>query len=305
MKQLISGDTAALPGYSIEWGQAPSVERAGWLGEGDYCRCYLVNSQYVFRFAKHADASAAMAIERCLLPLLWHHLALAVPQPEFAGRSAATGLGLMGYQVLPGEPLERHVLDHLPATSQAWLIFQIAEFMRQLHALPLSLINHCGVRTLHPSTHLTNVMERARIEVWPHLSDQVRQYHEGLLIAYLGEARLHTYRPALLHGDLSPGHFLADTAQARLTGVIDFGDACIGDPAWDFVYVYEDYGPATLKAVLAHYAPGQVELLAQKTRIYQQLNNVEYCLAVLQSAAPPEIREAIATLEDQAAVGEQ
>jgi aminoglycoside 2''-phosphotransferase len=117
------------------------------------------------------------------------------------------------------------------------------------------------------------------------------------------EPTLHTYQPAVLHGDLSPDHFLADTEQARLTGVIDWGDARIGDPAWDLVYIYEDYGPRTLNAFLDHYDRPNAHLLEHKVRLYQQLNNMDYCLAVLSNGSEEQVHEALALLEEQAITG--
>jgi aminoglycoside phosphotransferase (APT) family kinase protein len=43
--------------------------------------------------------------------------------------------------------------------------------------------------------------------------------------------------PALwLHGDLHPANVL--TADGTICGVIDFGDLCAGDPAWDLAAVW-------------------------------------------------------------------
>jgi hypothetical protein len=56
--------------------------------------------------------------------------------------------------------------------------------------------------------------------------------------------------------------------------------------------------------VLNQYAPGDVGLLERKVRIYQQLNNVEYCLNLLPLADEDQIREAVAILEQQAHIGE-
>lgn len=304
MKHLINCGSVSLPNYSIEYGSAPIVERTTWLGEGDFCHCYLVNSTYVFRFAKHAEASAAMRVENCLLPILRNHLTVEVPQVEFAGRRDDMGHAMMGYQLLLGEPLERNVLESLPSARQTVLITQMADFARQLHDLPPQFTSSCRLQILNPLTHLTSIMNRARTALWPHLADPVWQYYEDLLDLYAREPTLHTYQPALLHGDLSPEHFLADTRQVRLTGVIDFEDACIGDPAWDLIYIYEDYGPHTLKAFLERYNPRNMHLMERKIRIYQQLNNVEYCLWMLSSRDEGQIREAMTILEDQAITGE-
>lgn len=303
MNHGMGRSSGPLPEYSVEWGRAPVVERATWLGEGDFCTCYLVNGAYVFRFAKHAEASAAMRAERCLLPVLGEHLAVGVPRVEFGGRRDDTGQALMGYLLLPGAPLDRDILERLPPASGAALISQVADFARQLHGLPLEVIDPCTLKTLHPLTHLTGVVDRARAAIWPRLTGPVRRYHEDLLALYAEDPMLHTYPPALLHGDLSPDHLLADTGRVRLTGVIDFGDACIGDPAWDLVYIYEDYGPDVLSLFLDRYDPRNARLIGRKVRIYQQLNNVDYCLQVLSSGDEGPIREAMAILDEQALAG--
>ena len=43
------------------------------------------------------------------------------------------------------------------------------------------------------------------------------------------------FKPALLHGDLGPEHLLV--RDGRLAGVIDWGDARLGDPALDYSWL--------------------------------------------------------------------
>lgn len=290
----------SLPGYVITAGHAPQIERVAWLGAGDFCRCYLINTTHVFRFARHDEASAAIGMECCLLPILEQHLDVAVPHVEFAGRSADTGHALMGYPLLPGTPLDRDALDALPPADRAALITQIADATRQIHAISLERVAGCGLVSVEPLAHLGDVMRRADSELRRHLPDAVWRYHAEMFDRYARDRRLHTYQPALLHGDLSPDHFLADAARARLTAIIDFGDARIGDPAWDLVYVYEDFGADMLAAFLDRYDREHAALLALKARIYQQLNTVEYAMQTRQSGDPAAIDEALALLGDQA-----
>lgn len=72
-------------------------------------------------------------------------------------------------------------------------------------------------------------------------------------------------RECLLHGDCQPAHFVVagtgavrNEPHARGAGVIaamlDFGDACTGDPVWDLAVLSLD-DPGRLKDVLAGYAP--------------------------------------------------
>lgn len=289
-----------LPRYAIEWGTAPVAERITWLGEGDFCHCFLVNAAYVFRFAKHEQASAAMDIERCVLPFLHTYLAVAVPQPLFAGRQDDTGYGLLGYRLLPGEPLRSDVLDSLPAASQAALLAQLADVARQLHAFPLRHISDCALPTLDPLQHLANIMNQAQRVIRPRLPERAWRYHQQLFDTYTQQPDLVRYQPSLLHGDLSPDHVLVDLEQLRVTGVIDFGDRCIGDPAWDGIYIYEEYGLTALQTFLQRYDAHTAHLMEHKVCIYQQLNNVAYCLSAIHSGDEAEAAEALALLEDQA-----
>lgn len=288
-----------LPSYTLTYGDAPAIEKVSWLGAGDFCDCYLVNDSHVFRFAKHASATAAMQRESCLLPLLQPFITVAIPNIQVAGVQRVSGQGMMGYRFLSGETLEAELLESLPADIQAVLIAQMVAFAHHLHAIPLTQIDGCNLPLLEPLPHLTTLITRGRRAVAPLLKEGVWEYYEQLLKFYSRDPTLHTYQPALLHGDLSPNHFLADTERGRLTGVIDFGDACIGDPAWDLRYICEDYGEATFNAFVSLYAPDDALLLKQKIRIYQHLNNVGYCLSMIAAGGESEIQEAVAFLVEQ------
>ena len=39
----------------------------------------------------------------------------------------------------------------------------------------------------------------------------------------------------LVHDDLGAEHILVDAARSSLTGIIDWGDMALHDPAWDFI----------------------------------------------------------------------
>jgi aminoglycoside phosphotransferase (APT) family kinase protein len=55
----------------------------------------------------------------------------------------------------------------------------------------------------------------------------------------------------LAHADLGAEHLLA--AKGRLTGVIDWSDAAVTDPALDFARLHRDFGPTFLDEALRAY----------------------------------------------------
>jgi aminoglycoside phosphotransferase (APT) family kinase protein len=60
--------------------------------------------------------------------------------------------------------------------------------------------------------------------------------------------------PRLVHGDLWAEHVLIDPHTRSVSGIIDWGDAVIGDPVIDLAGVYAWRGEQGLKDLLAHYS---------------------------------------------------
>jgi aminoglycoside 2''-phosphotransferase len=300
MSQTSNRPSLLLQPFALTSGELPPLEQVQWLGEGHYCDCYLVNDTHVFRFAKHAAASVAMQSEQCLLPILQQHLSIALPHPTITGIRTDTGNAMMGYPYLEGEPLEDEVVVRLSPSNRTSLIAQMVAFTRSLHAIPLDEVQSCGIRHLDLLPHLARIMAQGRERVASLLPNTVWDYYESLFADYTNDPALHTYTPTLLHGDLSPDHFLGDAKEGVLTGVIDFGDACIGDPTWDLIYICEDYDEAIFQTFIAQYDPVNTVLLERKVRLYQHLNNVDYALSVLAEEEEGEVEEALEILTVQA-----
>jgi aminoglycoside phosphotransferase (APT) family kinase protein len=55
------------------------------------------------------------------------------------------------------------------------------------------------------------------------------------------------------HNDLGIEHVLVDPAAFSVTGIIDWSDAAITDPAYDFGLIRRDLGPAAFEASLGAY----------------------------------------------------
>lgn len=65
------------------------------------------------------------------------------------------------------------------------------------------------------------------------------------------ESELQDSLSRVVHTDLHEGHIICTGEQ--LSGLIDFGDAMIGDPAWDFASLYYFHGERVLNTVLGAY----------------------------------------------------
>ena len=61
---------------------------------------------------------------------------------------------------------------------------------------------------------------------------------------------------ALVHCDLGCEHILIGDDGSTVTGLIDFEDVTVGDPAIDFVGIYVTHGMETVKRILDRYQHG-------------------------------------------------
>jgi aminoglycoside phosphotransferase (APT) family kinase protein len=62
------------------------------------------------------------------------------------------------------------------------------------------------------------------------------------------------FAPCLIHADLGPDHVLVHP-NGDLAGVIDWEDATIGDPSWDFAFLIHAYPDAGERALAAYGGP--------------------------------------------------
>ena len=167
----------------------------------------------MFRFPRRAGVEEALELEIVLLPTLVAALPVDVPSFEYVSRSPL----FVGYRVIRGEPL----VDEDPNGVRA--------FLDSLHALDpsgLPVDSHDWV-----DAYRNQCAEFASL-VLPLLDRDERRRAQQL---FAEVETLVGFEPALLHADLGPDHLRV--RNGRLAGVIDWGDARVGDPALDYAWL--------------------------------------------------------------------
>ena len=168
------------------------------------------------------DACAEVTREAGLLRLLAGRLSIPVPEPRFADPAR----GVLAYPLLPGRSL-------LGRTPPAGAATHLGRVLAELHAVDPAAVE-VPVEAADPREWLAE------------LSGPVE-----LLRVLHADPPPPTDERVLAHADLGAEHLLA--TDGRLTGVIDWSDAAVTDPALDFARPYRDFGPAFLDAMLRAY----------------------------------------------------
>jgi aminoglycoside phosphotransferase (APT) family kinase protein len=172
-----------------------------------------------------------MQLEARLLP----ELDLPVPIPRFEIVTDAA----VAYRKLRGAPIDAS----LPALGG-----QIGRFLAALHAFPVERARELGAPEHRYREFTVELLERAG----PLLGDDLRRARAMVEEHFAAGGR--GFTPCLLHADLGPAHLLAEGD--RLTGVIDWGDVRIGDPALDFAWLLQQPFAEAVLAAYGEHDPG-------------------------------------------------
>lgn len=242
-RRLIGEQHPELAGASIE----P-------LGEGWDSTAWLVDGRWAFRFPRRQVVVAGLEREIAVLPLLASRLPAAIPVPHYVGRpGAGYPWPFVGSPFIPGgEPFQTRPSD----AERVALAAPIASFLRSLHSidpddhlvtarLPLDANRRSDMPYRVDFTH-RRFAELRELGVWDAPRD----------LAELIESARHLPAPAaprLTHGDLHLRHVLID--RGRLSGVIDWIDVGLADPAIDLPLYWGFVPSAGRAAFRAAYGP--------------------------------------------------
>ena len=230
------------------------------LGSGTDHHAFDAGGRFVFRVPRSAEAASGGERERRLTSMLAPRLPLAIPLHRFVvGPSERLPFGASGYERLPGEPALRRGAE-LPRRREVAHVLGV--FLRALHDVDVLVAAEAGAP---PDDDPTREEWSAQA-----IEDVARARGDGLIDAamaaalqgYLRVAPAGAYRPALVHGDLAAEHVLLDAA-GSISGVIDWSDAMIGDPALDLAGLFHWGGAEMLSEALETYGGCGAETVAR------------------------------------------
>lgn len=227
-------DTAHLLGGWVRERLADRVSpEQGWD-----CEAVIVEDRWLDRRPRRPEVAPRLLAETRLLPAIAGTLGLAVPEPVVLDRAPLR----VRHPLVRGEPCDPELLT---ATDGA----VVGRFLRALHDTPATVYADTGVLSA-PEAHaeLAAGLAGMRARVLPRLpADRHRGAH--LLLDAVAEPT----EVRLVHGDLGPLHLL--TTSGRVSGVIDWGDARIGDPGLDLAWTLHGTPAAFAEGLVDAYSP--------------------------------------------------
>jgi aminoglycoside phosphotransferase (APT) family kinase protein len=191
-----------------------------------------IDGPWIHRSPRRAEVRPRLLAEAALLPWLAPQLPLPVPVPELTEDGVR-------HLMLPGSPLE----DASTAIGR-----ELGAFLKALHTVdPAEAVAH-GAQDAETAFAAKAVfLAECRERVVPLLPAELRTKAGELL------DRVARRRTALVHCDFGPDHILV--TDGRVTGIIDWTDSEIGDPALDLAWPLIGAPAAVAEGVAEAYEP--------------------------------------------------
>ncbi|NHN30267.1 macrolide 2'-phosphotransferase [Paenibacillus agricola] len=205
---------------------------------------------WVLRTPRRADVVESAAYEKKVLDLLAGHLPVSVPNWQVHTPE------LIAYKILEGNPAAtinpeaKNYEWYLNPESLPELFEQsLAEAMVALHSMDHGAAIAAGVRVLQPN------------EVRQALAEKMETVQRNFGVSqalwerwqrWLADDTFWPNHSSLVHGDLHPGHIVVDPV-GKVTGLLDWTEAEVADPAIDFTMYYALFGASGLSSLIERY----------------------------------------------------
>jgi aminoglycoside phosphotransferase (APT) family kinase protein len=181
-----------------------------------------------------------------------------VPRPTFVDPVG----GCMAWPHLPGVPLIG-VHPRPDGAARLGVAARLGALLAALHAVPPEqAADFAELDDAPPEDWLDEARQQ-----WPSVAGQVPGAYRPAVEAFLAEPAPEPPPAATLvfsHHDLGIEHVLVDPGTGEVTGVIDWSDAAVGDPARDYGLILRDLGPSALAAA----SPRDDQALARRIWFY-------------------------------------
>ncbi|UHA76049.1 macrolide 2'-phosphotransferase [Paenibacillus sp. 481] len=205
---------------------------------------------WVLRTPRRSDVLKRAAYESNVLKLVREYLPVNVPDWQVNTPE------LIAYPILEGTviaTIDMEIRDYVwqidkEAPSELF-VDSFAQALVALHGISHDAAAIAGVRVQQPREvrqTLIEQMEQAKREFG--VADALWERWQN----WLADDSYWPTHSALIHGDLHPGHILVDDSQ-RVTGLLDWTEGIVADPASDFSAYYATLGEEALVQLLERY----------------------------------------------------
>ncbi|RIW30383.1 aminoglycoside phosphotransferase family protein [Bacillus salacetis] len=226
----------------------------------------LVNDEVVFRFPKTKETASKVMAEAALIKqLILKRPLLLVPEYEMVLHDG-NFIGVK-YDYITGDSGLQPSFNRRNARL-------IGDFLTKLHTIDPSAIKDTNIRPVHNKKYWEELNDSVETYIFPHISPTEKTAVQNLFSNFFSDSIFSTHQRVAIHGDLTTANMIFNKETGLVKGIIDFTDAQVGDPAFDFAGLYWALGPVFTMEVLSHYHSEDKEAIFNRVQNFYGLQPV-------------------------------
>jgi len=219
---------------------------------------------------------------------------IALVMKKFRGET----LKFLSYNAIKGITLDDAAPLSRDMETSIWA--QMTRILPAIHHHMPPGLSKCGIPLLDGPgwrNFYAGFLRDLRVTVFPALDDHLSSYLEDQIRTFVENDSNFEFRPALIHGDIDPRNLIWDTHSLRISGIIDWGDSMIGDPAFDHASMLfnERIGLQLIRNQKELAGPGPI----RRIEFYHRMVPVYWIMYGLRNRREKLVRDGIRELENR------
>ncbi|PEK37637.1 aminoglycoside phosphotransferase family protein [Bacillus pseudomycoides] len=215
----------------------------------------IINNEWLFRFPRKSQYAKRIPREKELCEILSQSSQeIKVPKYHILYKNELDLIPFCSYyKLIHGEPLTVQTIERLTVKERETVISQLAIFLASLHTIPIEHAVKWGFDTEKPISYWRQIQTKLHVHLACTLTLLEKKTFDCLFENFFEHMYASDFQKTMIHADFTHHHILFDGEKRSIAGIIDFGDAQIGDPAFDFAGLYNNFGSEFTNAIYKRY----------------------------------------------------
>ena len=197
---------------------------------------FVIDGHKAVRFPRRSDYAKKLPVEVAFLNHFDSQSPISVPQLTLH-TDGQTEPSYVTYDFIPGIQFKKSVSDTFSKQELRQIARQIGSFLDKLHSLSIRKAKDLGVKQVDSLETWKNKFEKIRQTVFPYISKDEQNWSISIFENFFKTVQTDPTPLTVIHSDIMPEHIIVNPKTHTLSGIIDFGDIEIGDPAYDFAFL--------------------------------------------------------------------
>lgn len=186
------------------------------------------------------------------------------------------------YTFLPGVPFKLDIAKKFTQGNKFAIAEQLGQFLASIHSFPVEEVKEICIQEENILKSWTDRFENIKKIVFPHLNSNEQDWTTYIFTDFFQLITEHPVHTVVTHSDIAPEHIIVNSDDQTLSGVIDFGDINITDPAYDFTFLNK-YGKDFLEETYKSYTLPRDSYFEKRRQFYENrlvVTNLEHSVKV-------------------------